>query len=206
MVDASPVGLGAMLVQEGKIVECASRALTDVETRYSQLDREMLAIVFGVEHFHLYIYGSPFLMNTDHKPLVGIFKSQKPATARIERLRLRLLPYEMTLEYRPGKNELNPADFISRHPHSKPQRNNASEEYVNYVTKNCVPKSMSYAEIQEATKQDSTLQKVVSAIQSGWWHDDQDLKNYFTFKEELSVHDGLILRDLSFLRRYKKKL
>ena len=51
--DASPVGLGAIFTQEGKIVSYASRALTDVEQRYSQTDREMLAVVYGVEHYHL---------------------------------------------------------------------------------------------------------------------------------------------------------
>lgn len=56
LVDASPVGVAAMLSQEGKVGRYASRALTDVEQRYSQLDREMIAAVFGVEHFHLYIF------------------------------------------------------------------------------------------------------------------------------------------------------
>ena len=84
-VDASPVGVDAILAQEGKIIAYASRAQTDVEQRYSQTDREMLAVVFGVEHFHLYLYGSNFTVYTDHKPLLGIYKSQKSATARIER-------------------------------------------------------------------------------------------------------------------------
>ena len=96
LVDASQVGVGAILAQEGKIIAYASRALTDVEQRYSQTDRDMLAVVFGVEHFHLYLYGSNFTVYTDHKPLLGIYKSQKAATARIERWRLRLTPYDMT--------------------------------------------------------------------------------------------------------------
>ena len=102
IVDASPVGLGAILAQQGKIISYASRALTDVEQRYSQTDREFLAIVYGVEHFHLYLFGSKFTVTTDHKSLVGIISSSKPATARIERLRLRLMPYECDLQYRPG--------------------------------------------------------------------------------------------------------
>jgi hypothetical protein len=56
-VDASPVGLAALLVQAGKDISYASRALSDVESRYSQTKREMLAVVWGVEHFHLYVYG-----------------------------------------------------------------------------------------------------------------------------------------------------
>ena len=102
LVDGSPVGVGAILAQEGKIIAYSSRALTDVEQRYSQTDREMLAVVFGVEHFHLYLYGSNFTVCTDHEPLLGIYKSQKSATTRTERWRLRLSPYDMTLKYRPG--------------------------------------------------------------------------------------------------------
>ena len=60
IVDASPVGLGGILTQEGKVVAYGSRALSDPETRYSQTEREMLAIVWGVEKFHLYVYGSNY--------------------------------------------------------------------------------------------------------------------------------------------------
>ena len=101
-VDASPVGVGAILAQEGKIIACASRVLTDIEQRYSQTDREMLAVVFSVKCFHLYLYGSNFTVYTDHKPLLGIYKRQKLVTTRTERWRLWLIPYDMTLKYRPG--------------------------------------------------------------------------------------------------------
>jgi hypothetical protein len=74
----------------------------------------MLAVVWGVEHFHLYVYGSRFQIITDHQPLLGIFKTQKPATPRMDRWKLRLMPYNCQLQYRPGKD--NPADFMSRHP------------------------------------------------------------------------------------------
>ena len=100
IVDASPVGLGAILVQEGKIISYASRALSGVEKRYSQTEKEALAIVWGCEHFHLYLFGSDFTLITDHKPLEIIFnngKSRPPA--RIERWRLRLQPYDFTVTY-----------------------------------------------------------------------------------------------------------
>ena len=97
---ASPVGLGAMLCQRKnehfnpKIEAYASRALTDIERRYSQTEREVLAIVWSCEHFHLYLYGSDFKLFSDHKPLELIFNnlSSKP-TARIERWTLILQQY-----------------------------------------------------------------------------------------------------------------
>lgn len=119
IVDASPVGLGAILLQKDKkrkhIIAYASRALSDVERRYSQTEREALAIVWSCKHFHLYIYGKEFTMVTDHKPLELIWNNprSKPP-ARIERWGLRLQPYNLKIEYRKGTD--NPADYMSRHP------------------------------------------------------------------------------------------
>ena len=72
--DASPVSLGAILAQreddstEPRIIAHASRALTPVEMRYSQIEREALAIVWGCERFHLLLYGSQVELRSDHKP------------------------------------------------------------------------------------------------------------------------------------------
>ena len=106
-VDASPVGLAAILSQKGQetgtshIVTYASRSLTETEQRYSQTEREALGIVWACEHLHLYIYGKPITVYTDHKPLVSIFgnPSSKPPP-RIERCALRLQPYQLTVRYR----------------------------------------------------------------------------------------------------------
>ena len=91
-------------------------SLSDVESRYSQTEREMLAIVWALEDFHLYLYGSEFTVVTDHKPFLGIFNSHKPTSARIDRQKLRLMPYKGRLVYQPGKDAESPADFMSRHP------------------------------------------------------------------------------------------
>ena len=92
LVDASPVGLSAILSQQehgsskSQIIAYASRSLTSTEQRYSQTEKEALAIVWGIEHFHLYVYGAPFVLYTDHKPLELIYANpmSKPP-ARIER-------------------------------------------------------------------------------------------------------------------------
>ena len=83
IVDASLVGLGGLLVQEGKVLSYASRALSDVEGPYSQTEREMLAVVWAAEHFYFYVYGVQFTIITDHKPLTGIFSNHKQTAARI---------------------------------------------------------------------------------------------------------------------------
>ena len=60
-----------MHVNHQQIISYASRALSDVEKRYSQTEKEALAIVWAVEHFHLFLYGSEFTLITDHKPFRG---------------------------------------------------------------------------------------------------------------------------------------
>ena len=140
IVDASPVGLGGLLLQEGKV------------SIYFQIEREMLAVVWVVEHFHLYVYGAQFSVITDHEPLIGIFRNHKQASARIERWKLRLMPYNCKRVYRPGRDAENPADFMSRHPSSKPVEQNVAEDYVHFVCNNAVPKAMTLEEIKQATK------------------------------------------------------
>jgi len=85
IVDARPVGLGAMLTQHGKEITYASKALSSVERRYTQIEREALAIAWGRHHFRMYLLGSHFKENTDHKPLLPMFnKPTSQASVRIE--------------------------------------------------------------------------------------------------------------------------
>ena len=105
-VDASPVGLAAILSQvdsetdENHIMTYASRSLAETEQRYSQTECEALAVVWACEHLHLYIYGKPVTVYTDHNPLVSIYNNpQSKPPARIERWALRLQPYQISVEY-----------------------------------------------------------------------------------------------------------
>ena len=100
-VDASKFGLGAALLQKHgdtwAPVAYASRSLSKSEQNYAQIEKEALAILFGCERFHVYLYGKSFTVESDHKPLQPIFK--KPickAPPRIQRFRLRLQKYSIT--------------------------------------------------------------------------------------------------------------
>ena len=197
IVDASPSGLGALLTQDGRVILYASRALSSVESRYSQTEREMLAVFWSIEHYHLYLYGAKFTVITDHKPLLGIFKSQKPTSTRIDRWKLRLMPpYDCEIIYKPGKDAENPADFISRHPRNPctPPADNATEVYVNYLCNNLIPKAMNINEVQQETTKDPVLCKLSEAIAHNNWLD-PEVKSFLNVKDELSVCNGLILRN-----------
>ena len=100
--DASQSGLGAALLQKGKPIEYASRALTETETRYAQIEKEMLAIVFSFERFNQYTFGCRVNVASDHKPLETIL--QKPlvrAPRRLQSMMMRLQsttsPYSMNV-------------------------------------------------------------------------------------------------------------
>ena len=200
-VDASPVGISVILSQkddrsnDSHTIPYASRALTQVEQRYSQTEKEALSIVWAVEYFHLYLYGCSFTLTTDHKPLEVIYgnASSKPS-ARIERWVLRLQPYNFSVVYKPGKD--NSADFLSRHPtfESVSKHANMADEYVNLLTLAAVPKAMTMREIQTATNTDKILQSLRAAIRCNMW--DSDLvKPYKNIKEELTVTmQNVILR------------
>ncbi len=101
-VDASQKGLGAALLQEPPIAY-ASKSLTPTQSAYSNIEREALGLVHGVQRFHTYLYGRRFTAITDHKPLVMIH--QKPITSappRLQRMFLKLAGYDFDLVYKPG--------------------------------------------------------------------------------------------------------
>lgn len=132
--DASSVGIGAILEQEQedgsyRPIYYASRKLSKVEKRYSQFEREALAVRWACEKFYLYLYGIKFEICTDHKSLVTVLSARsKPPSARIERwlLYLQQFPYELT--HIPGKE--NAADVLSLCPLAKPKTKRRAKQKI----------------------------------------------------------------------------
>ncbi|CAB4034110.1 Hypothetical predicted protein, partial [Paramuricea clavata] len=148
-VDASPVGLGAILCQiqgdgTSRPVAYASRSLSDVERRYSQIEREALAVKFGCLKFDHYLSGDPdFTIITDQKPLLRLYKPGSRPPPRIERWALRIQHLNFRLRYEPGPK--NAADVFSRQPtppraHVNPSEH-ADTRVINAITTASLPRA-----------------------------------------------------------------
>jgi len=92
----------------------ASRALSETEQHYSNIERELLSVVFALERFHHYVYGYTATVQTDQKPLVSVWKKYTVCNSpRLQRLLLRLSQYDVNIEYLKGKDNVV-ADALSR--------------------------------------------------------------------------------------------
>jgi hypothetical protein len=112
--DASHSGLGGVLLQHGRPVLYVARSLTPAESRYAIIEKELLAVSFVLSRCHFYTYGRPIVLQTDHKPLLGLVNADADRlSARLRRLVERLFPYNLQWEYIPGKENLFP-DALSR--------------------------------------------------------------------------------------------
>ena len=193
-VDASSKGLGAVLLQEGKPVAYASRALTSVQQQYAQIENELLAIVYGCKKFHQYVYRRE--VETDHKPLKSIFK--KPlhqAPSRLQEMLLQLQSYDLTVTYKSGK-EMYLADTLSRSNLNESRETLVADLDVNMVNVAMSPEKCK--EFQDAMSRDPVLNCLKRHVLEGWPDDQIDcpleIRSYWTFKEDISYQDGLLLK------------
>ena len=211
--DASKFGLGAVILQQAEKdqewypVAYASRSLTDAEVRYAQIEKECLALTFACERFHQYVYGRSFLAETDHKPLVGIFrKPLNDCPLRLQGMRIRLQRYNFKLEYTPGK-QLYTADTLSRavDPTEKAtsEIQDDIEAYVNMVTSHVPVAPTRMEQIRTETQKDEDLQVLIQVIQDGWPEEVQECSNqtreYWNIRAELTTVDGIIYKGMKIL-------
>ena len=195
--DASLRGLGACLIQQHKgkdqAIAFASKSLMDTETRYANIERELLAIVFACQHFSTYLLGRSFIAESDHKPLEMIaMKNLANATPRLQRMLLGLQRYDVTIKYRPGK-EMQLADALSCCL-ARASQEIKLDMRVDYIafTKPWTKK------LKDSTQRDRILAMVYQLTQQGWPHQRRQVphlaRRYWDFRDKLSTDDGMLLK------------
>ncbi|XP_061727739.1 uncharacterized protein K02A2.6-like [Cydia pomonella] len=224
--DASPHGLGCILSLidsdgQERPISYASRTLNAAEKRYSQIQKEATALVFAVRRFHQYLYGrsKPFILRTDHKPLISIFGPHRGipevSANRLQRYAIFLSSYNYKIEF--VRSADNSADYLSRAcaPEGDGRGSAGAADtccepgaaaaaaaaetseraaYVCFVVEGSLPVTLQ--ELRDETRKDVTLCQVIKYTQEGWPKkiDNLKLKPFHLCNTQLSVENGCLMR------------
>lgn len=152
--DACLDGCGAVLsqIQEDgteKPISFASRAFNKSERNKPIIELELLGIYYAICYFKPYVYGTEFMVKTDHKPLIYLFTLTNP-TQRLLRIRLELEEYSFNIEYIKGKDNVV-ADALSRIHFDEIKQHHQSKKAINVTTRAMIKKQNE----MEKTKQNN---------------------------------------------------
>ncbi|XP_063899929.1 uncharacterized protein K02A2.6-like [Zophobas morio] len=200
-VDSSKDGLGAVILQDGSPIAYASKSLNETQQNYAQIEKETLAIAFGCQRFHQYLYGKSFVVESDHRPLETIFKKPlNKCPLRIQRLRITLQMYDLVVKYKSGA-KLYFADTLFRTHYDDKNfeviENNV-ELQVNFI-KYAEISPEKFETLRNETAKDFELQILKEFIIDGWPTGKGNLpdviKPYYKFRHELTVMTDLIFKN-----------
>ncbi|XP_030831434.1 uncharacterized protein LOC115920236 [Strongylocentrotus purpuratus] len=206
-VDASMKGLGACLLQDGKPVAFASKSLSNAQSNYSNIERETLALVFGIVRFHTYLFGKEFTVITDHRPLETIWKKPlRSAPPRLQRLLIKVQGYRCQVKYRPGK-EMILSDTLSRLPNPKEARDVPLDIRVESICSEVEDTHQidliffgqhKRTELQRETSNDPVLRSLWQTVTQGWPETLQELptslREFWSYRDEIGVSQGVLFK------------
>lgn len=201
-VDASPVGLGAVLVQYDannvpRVISCASKSLSESEKKYPQTQKESLAMVWAVERFSFYLMSKFFTIRTDSEANEFIFgnriKIGKRAVSRAEAWALRLQNYDFDVKHIPAHS--NVADALSRliksSQHDEPF-DEENDKHILFVLE-AGTLDITWRDIEQFSEDDKELVAVCLALNSNCWP--ENLKKYEAHAKDLRVLGSKVFRD-----------
>jgi hypothetical protein len=204
--DASSYGLGASLTQKDeqgdeRPIFFASRMMTEAELKWAQVDKELLAIVWGFERLDNYVYGRKITVRSDHKPLLGLVK--KPLShlsTRQQRLMARLMRYDFAIEYCPGKDLIVP-DFLSRAVTNEDKACRCQflgtdmeieETFVSMVKVVQISEELEKL-VRDSSTADEAYGQAIKAYLNAWPEAmKHECGEYWTHREELVAEEGLL--------------
>ena len=202
--DASKKGFGAVILQEEQPIYYASRALTSAEKNYQNLEHEAQAAVWGMEKFHYFLYGRKFILQTDQKPLVSIFRKHMiDVSPRIQRITIRAWQYDFVPQHIPGRINVI-ANTLSRVTPLEFQDSNAEKDIlaVNFLQYSSIEERERDEMLQETNK-DEELQSLKHYISTGWPAKRSQipvsLHPYWNFRDELTVESGILMKNSKVL-------
>jgi transposase InsO family protein len=189
--DASQVAIGGVLSQEGVPIIFISKILSPAERKYSQIEREALAIVWSVRRCHRFLFGRQFSLVTDHRPLTFVFghHSQLPerVSARLQRWAITLSGYNYVISYR--KSADMRSDALSRlvAPDGAAQTHHIGRVMLSEGS------MLDTQDLVSHTRKCPELRRLAEAIRTGCFNE-PDVRCYKAISDELSVQDGLVIR------------
>lgn len=202
--DASPYGISAVLAHRfeenrDRPVCFASRTLSPAEKGYPHIEKEGLAIIFGVRKFFEYLFGNEFILQTDNAALTRIFHPEKEipeiAAARLQRWAIFLAPFRYTVTHIKGQN--NYADWLSRLPLPESEDKDTPVAFLNEIEftqaefiKEIDFASLDWRVVQKETQKDQLLNKIIRQCMDGWSEtqpEEEVLKSFWLKRDALTV-------------------
>ena len=183
----------------------ASKAFTDTESNYSNIEHEMLDVVFSILHFKHFTFGHKVHIITDHKPLITLFRKNLHATSpRLSCMLVQILDYSIEFHHQEGTKmylsdaliRLNTHDSVDEKSKAKPVADfNVTIHNVEILTGF---KSLSLDQIRRETECDADIQLLKQHVLDGFpkakSYLPESVHSFYDYRECLSIVDGVIMK------------